>query len=127
MLRCLVGSEMCIRDRLEALTRDDLKRILVEPEASLLKQYEALMNSEGVTLSFSQGAIDALADAAAAVNAGVENIGARRLATIMETVLDEISFSAADRSGETVEISAEYIDERLGEIAKNSDLSRYIL
>lgn len=116
-----------IRVELDALTRDDLKRILVEPEASLLKQYKALMLAEGVTLNFADDAVNALADAAAAVNAGVENIGARRLATIMETVLDEISFSAADRTGESIEISADYISEKLGEITKNSDLSRYIL
>ena len=116
-----------IRVELDALTRDDLRRILVEPEASLLKQYAALMATEGVTLNFSEDAADALADAAAEVNAGVENIGARRLATIMETVLDEVSFTAADRSGQTVEVDAAYVEERLGDIAKNADLSKYIL
>ena len=116
-----------IRVELDALSRDDLKRILVEPEASLLKQYAALMATEGVTLDFSDDAADALADAAAAVNAGVENIGARRLATIMETVLDEISFSAADRSGETILIDAAFVNAQLEDIAKNADLSRYIL
>lgn len=116
-----------IRVELEPLTRDDLKRILVEPEASLLKQYAALMATEGVELEFAEDAADALADAAAAVNAGVENIGARRLATIMETVLDEISFSAADRSGETVTIDADFVNAQLADIAKNADLSKYIL
>ena len=116
-----------IRVELDGLTRDDLRRILVEPEASLLKQYCALMETEGVTLEFTDDAADALADAAAGVNAGVENIGARRLATIMETVLDEVSFTAADRSGEAIKIDAAYVEERLGDIARNADLSRYIL
>lgn len=116
-----------IRVELDALSRDDLRRILVEPEASLLKQYAALMATEGVSLVFSEDAADALADAAVAVNSGVENIGARRLATIMETVLDEISFSAADRPSETIEIDASYVEERIGDIAKNADLSKYIL
>ncbi|MEQ8177916.1 MAG: ATP-dependent protease ATPase subunit HslU, partial [Amphiplicatus sp.] len=95
-----------IRVELEALTRDDLRRILVETEASLIKQYCALMAAEGVTLDFADSGIDALADAAAQVNQSVENIGARRLATVLETVLDEISFSAADKSGETLTIDA---------------------
>jgi len=116
-----------IRVELDALTRDDLRRILVEPEASLLKQYAALLQTEGVALEFTDDAADALADAAAAVNAGVENIGARRLATIMETVLDEVSFTAADRDGEAVRIDAAYVEERLGDIARNADLSKYIL
>ena len=116
-----------IRVELDALSRDDLRRILVEPEASLLKQYSALMETEGVTLEFSDDAADALADAAAAVNAGVENIGARRLATIMETVLDEVSFTATDRKGETIAVDAAYVEERLGDIARNADLSKYIL
>ena len=116
-----------IRVELDALSRDDLKRILRDPEASLLKQYAALMQTEGVTLSFTDDAIDALADAAAAVNAGVENIGARRLATIMEKVLDDISFTAADRGGETIEIDAGFVNERLADISRNADLSKYIL
>ncbi len=116
-----------IRVELDALSRDDLKRILIEPEASLIKQYCALMATEGVTLDFADDAADALADAAAAVNSGVENIGARRLATIMETVLDEISFTGADRSGETIRIDAAYVEARLGEITRNADLSKYIL
>lgn len=116
-----------IRVELDALSRDDLRRILVEPEASLIKQYCALMETEGVTLDFTDDAADALADAAAAVNAGVENIGARRLATIMETVLDEVSFTAADKTGETVKIDAAYVEARLGKITRNADLSKYIL
>ena len=116
-----------IRVELDALSRDDLRRILVEPEASLIKQYCALLATENVTLEFTDDAADALADAAAGVNSGVENIGARRLATIMETVLDEISFTAADRFDETVTIDAAYVESRLGEIARNADLSKYIL
>lgn len=116
-----------IRVELDALSRDDLRRILTEPEASLIRQYSALMETEGVTLDFAEDAIDALADAAAEVNAGVENIGARRLATIMETVLDDISFAAADSDGETLTIDRAYVEARLGEITKNADLSKYIL
>ena len=116
-----------IRVELEALSRDDLRRILVEPEASLLKQYQALMKTEGLDLSFDEAAIDALADAAAAVNENVENIGARRLATIMETVLEELSFTATDREGERVTIDAAYVDKAVGAIAKNADLSKFIL
>ncbi len=116
-----------IRVELDALSRDDLRRILVEPEASLIKQYSALLKTEEIDLSFTDDAADALADAAAAVNAGVENIGARRLATIMETVLDDISFTATDRSGEAITIDAEYVESRLGEISRNADLSKYIL
>ncbi len=116
-----------IRVELDALTRDDLKRILTDTEASLVRQYSVLLATEGVTLTFAEDGIDALADAAAAVNASVENIGARRLATILETVLEDLSFTAADRSGETVMINADYVEARIGEIARNSDLSRYIL
>ena len=116
-----------IRVELKALTRDDLRRILTEPEASLIKQYVALMNTEGVKLEFTEDAIDALADIAVAVNASVENIGARRLQTVMERVLDEVSFAAPDRSGETVKIDAEYVQRHIGDLAKNADLSRFIL
>ncbi|MGE3147578.1 MAG: ATP-dependent protease ATPase subunit HslU [Pseudorhodoplanes sp.] len=116
-----------IRVELKALTRDDFRRILTEPEASLIKQYIALMATEGVTLSFTEDAIDALADIAVAVNASVENIGARRLQTVMERVLDEISFSAADRSGETITIDAAYVGKHIGDLARNADLSRFIL
>ena len=116
-----------IRVELRALTRDDLRRILTEPEASLITQYIALMATEGVTLEFTPDAIDAIADVAVAVNASVENIGARRLQTVMERVLDDVSFSAPDRSGETVKIDAAYVDKNIGDLAKNTDLSRFIL
>src|SRR5438552_1152284 len=116
-----------IRVELEALTRDDLRRILTEPEASLIKQYVALMQTEGVTLDITDSAIDALADVAVAVNSTVENIGARRLQTVMERVLDEISFAAPDRHGETIQIDADYVQKHVGDLAKNADLSRFIL
>ncbi|WP_300377513.1 ATP-dependent protease ATPase subunit HslU [Henriciella sp.] len=116
-----------IRVELRALTRDDMRRILVEPEASLIKQHEALMNSEGVTLVFEDAAIDALADIAVKVNDTVENIGARRLQTVLERLLDEISFTAPDRSGETVTITADYVEAQLADLAGNSDLSKFIL
>ena len=116
-----------IRVELKGLSRDDMRRILTEPEANLIRQHQALMLTEGVTLSFSDEAIDALADAAVAVNNSVENIGARRLQTILEKVVEEISFSAADRSGETVAIDAAYVQERIGALAANADLSRFIL
>jgi ATP-dependent HslUV protease ATP-binding subunit HslU len=116
-----------IRVELEALTRDDMRRILTEPEASLIKQYVALMQTEGVTLDITDDAIDALADVAVAVNSTVENIGARRLQTVMERVLDEISFAAPDRNGETIRIDAAYVQTHVGDLAKNADLSRFIL
>ena len=116
-----------IRVELKALTRDDFVRILTEPEASLIKQYVALLGTEGVTLDFTTDGIDAIATIAAEVNASVENIGARRLHTVMERVLDEISFAATDRSGQTVRIDAAYVTERLGDLAKNTDLSKFIL
>jgi ATP-dependent HslUV protease ATP-binding subunit HslU len=112
---------------LAALTRDDLRRILTEPEASLIKQYVALMATEGVTLDFTEDAIDALADIAVSVNSAIENIGARRLQTVMERVLDDVSFSAPDRSGETVKIDAAFVEKNIGDLAKNADLSRFIL
>ena len=116
-----------IRVELEALTRNDMRRILTEPEASLIKQYIALMQTEGVTLDITDGAIDALADVAVAVNSTVENIGARRLQTVMERVLDDISFAAPDRNGETIQIDADYVQKHVGDLAKNADLSRFIL
>jgi ATP-dependent HslUV protease ATP-binding subunit HslU len=116
-----------IRVELEALTRDDMRRILTEPEASLIKQYVALLQTEGVTLEITDGAIDALADVAVAVNSSVENIGARRLQTVMERVLDEISFAAPDRNGETIRVDADYVQKHVGDLAKNADLSRFIL
>jgi ATP-dependent HslUV protease ATP-binding subunit HslU len=116
-----------IRVELKALTREDLRRILTEPEASLITQYVALMETEGVSLAFSEDAIDAIADIAVSVNSTVENIGARRLQTIMERVLDDISFAATDRSGETVRIDGDYVRSRVADLAKNADLSRFIL
>ncbi|HEY3641601.1 MAG TPA: ATP-dependent protease ATPase subunit HslU [Xanthobacteraceae bacterium] len=116
-----------IRVELQALTRDDFRRILTEPEASLIKQYVALLTTEGVTLEFTPDAVDAIADVAVLVNSSVETIGARRLQTVMERVLDEISFAAPDRSGETVKIDAAYVHKHIGDLAKNTDLSRFIL
>jgi ATP-dependent HslUV protease ATP-binding subunit HslU len=116
-----------IRVELQALTRDDFRRILTEPEASLIKQYVALLTTEGVTLEFTPDAVDAIADVAVQVNSTVENIGARRLQTVMERVLDEISFAAPDRSGEAVQIDAAYVHKHIGDLAKNADLSRFIL
>jgi len=116
-----------IRVELLPLTRDDFVRILTETEVSLIKQYVALMGTEGVKLEFTPDAIDALADMAVAVNSSVENIGARRLQTVMERVLDEISFAAPDRPGETVAIDAAYVHKHIGDLAKNADLSRFIL
>ncbi|KQY97821.1 ATP-dependent protease [Pseudolabrys sp. Root1462] len=116
-----------IRVELKALTRDDFRRILTEPEASLIKQYVALLATEGVTLDFSEDAIDAIADIAVSVNGSIENIGARRLQTVMERILDDISFAATDRAGETVRIDAAYVEKHIGDLAKNTDLSRFIL
>src|SRR6185369_624763 len=110
-----------IRVELKPLTRDDMRRILTEPEASLIKQYVALMATEGVTLVFTDDAIDAIADTAVAVNSTVENIGARRLQTVMERVLDDISFAAADRNGETIQVDAAYVQQYIGDLAKNTD------
>jgi len=116
-----------IRVELKPLTREDFRRILTEPKASLIKQYIALMATEGLTLEFTEDAIDAIADTAAYVNSTVENIGARRLQTVMERVLDEISFDASDRAGQTVVVDAKYVKDRVGELAKNTDLSKFIL
>jgi len=116
-----------IRVELSALTREDMRRILTEPEASLIKQYVALMATEQFTLNFEPSAIDAIADAAVLVNSTVENIGARRLQTVMERVLDEISFNASDRAGEGLVIDAAYVNARIGDLAKNADLSKFIL
>src|SRR4029079_19072602 len=115
-----------IRVELSPLTREDMRRILTEPEASLIKQYVALMATEGFTLNFEPSAIDAIADAAVLVNSTVENIGARRLQTVMERVLDEISFDASDRNGQSVIIDAAYVNARIGDLAKNADLSKFI-
>ena len=116
-----------IRVELASLTEDDFKRILTDTEASLIKQYAALMEAEGVTLTFSDDAIAAIARVAAKVNASIENIGARRLQTVMERVLDEISFAAPDRSGERIAIDAAYVEAHVGDLADNADLSRFIL
>ena len=116
-----------IRVELLPLDEDDFRRILTETEASLIKQYAALMKTEGVELTFTPDAIAALARTAVQVNSSVENIGARRLQTVMERVLDEISFSAPDRSGETITIDADYIERHVGDLARNADLSRFIL
>jgi ATP-dependent HslUV protease ATP-binding subunit HslU len=116
-----------IRVELKALGRDDFRRILTEPEASLVKQYIALMGTEGITLAFTDDGIDALADIAFEINAAVENIGARRLQTVMERVLDDVSYTATDRSGESVTIDKAYVDKHIGALAKNADLSKFIL
>ena len=116
-----------IRVEFTALTKDDFKRILTEPEANLVKQYTALIGTEDVTLDFTEDAIDAIAELAAEVNASVENIGARRLQTIMEKLVEEISFTASDRAGEAIEINADYVHKNVGELAKNADLSKFIL
>ncbi len=116
-----------IRVELAPLSRDDLRRILTEPEHSLLKQYEALLGTEGVTLAFAPDAVDALAELAADINDRIENIGARRLATVLEKLLEEVSFSASDRPGETITVDAAYVQERVAPLAKSGDLSRFIL
>jgi ATP-dependent HslUV protease ATP-binding subunit HslU len=116
-----------IRVELKALTRDDLRRILTEPEGNLVRQQQALLATENVTVTFTDDAIDALADAAVAVNGAVENIGARRLQTVLEKVVEEISFTASDRSGEALTIDGDYVRGRVGELSRNADLSRYIL
>jgi ATP-dependent HslUV protease ATP-binding subunit HslU len=116
-----------IRVELASLTEEDFRRILTETEASLIKQYVALMQSEGVKLSFTDDSILAIARIAAKVNGTVENIGARRLQTVMERVLDDVSFTAPDRGGERIEISGAYVDEHVGDLADNADLSRFIL
>ena len=116
-----------IRVELRPLTRDDFRRILTEPEASLIKQYVALMGTEGLKLVITDDAIDEIADIAVQVNSSVENIGARRLQTVMERVLDEISFEASDRNGDTVTIDRAYVEAHIGDLARNTDLSKFIL
>ncbi len=116
-----------IRVELRPLTEEDFRRILTDTEASLIKQYVALMGTEDVTLDFTEDAIAAIARIAVDVNSAVENIGARRLQTVMERVLDEISFDAPDRAGETLTIDADYVRTGVGDLAKDADLSRYIL
>jgi ATP-dependent HslUV protease ATP-binding subunit HslU len=116
-----------IRVELAPLSRADLRRILVEPQHSLLQQYTALLQTENLSLTFSDDAIDALADLAADINDRVENIGARRLATVLEKLLEEISFSASDRPGDTVTVDAAYVHQRVSPLAAKGDLSRFIL
>lgn len=116
-----------IRVELSALTCEDMRRILTEPEHSLLKQYIALMATEGVTLTFTEAAIDAIAQLATDINERVENIGARRLATVMEKLLEEVSFTASERSGDSIEITPQDVEERVASLANKSDLSRFIL
>ena len=116
-----------IRVELEALTSEDFKRILREPDFSLIKQYVALLKTENVDLEFSNDGIDTIANIASEVNSTVENIGARRLHTIIEKILDEISFTATDRSGEKIIINKEYIDKNLDNLVKDTDLSKFIL
>ena len=116
-----------IRVELQPLSREDLRRILTEPEASLIKQYQALIGTEGMTLDFTEDSIDALADIAADINDRVENIGARRLHTVLEKLLEDISFTASDRSGQTATVDAAYVNERVAPLAQKGDLSRFIL
>ncbi|KQW85874.1 ATP-dependent protease [Devosia sp. Root413D1] len=116
-----------IRVELKALTRQDLIGILNDTDASLIKQYVALMKTEGLTLDFTPDAIEAIADAAVQVNSTVENIGARRLATILERLVEDISFDAPDKAGETIRIDKGYVDERIGKMAADTDLSRFVL
>jgi ATP-dependent HslUV protease ATP-binding subunit HslU len=116
-----------IRVELDPLTREDLARILVEPEASLVKQYVALLGTEGVTLDFTDDAIQEIARLAADVNGRVENIGARRLQTVMERLVETVSFTASDRGGETVRIDRDYVRAQVGNLIEGADLSRFIL
>lgn len=116
-----------IRVELQPLTREDLRRILTDPEHSLLKQYTALLQTEGVFLTFEESAVDALAELAADINERVENIGARRLATVLEKLLEEISFTASDRKGEAISVGASLVHEKVAPLARKGDLSRFIL
>ena len=116
-----------IRVELKALTEEDFKRILKEPDNSLIKQYKALLKTENVDLEFSDNGIDMLAKLSTEINSTVENIGARRLHTIIEKVLDEISFTASDKSGQKIKIDREYVKKNLGELVKDTDLSKFIL
>ena len=116
-----------IRVELDPLTSDDFKRILKEPDNSLIKQYKALLKTENVELKFTEDGINTIANIATEVNSSVENIGARRLHTIIERVLDDISFTATDKSGEKVIVDSKYIKANLGELTKDTDLSKFIL
>ena len=116
-----------IRVELSSLSEEDFRRILTDTEASLVKQYVALLHTEGVSLQFEASAIDALAKVAVQVNDSVENIGARRLQTVMERVLDEVSFTAPDRNGETIVFDGNFVEKYVGDLSRNADLSRFIL
>jgi len=116
-----------LRVELESLHKEDFKRILTEPKNALVKQYEALLATENVTVKFDEAAIDRMAFLAEDVNSRAENIGARRLHTIMETVLEDISFNADKHAGETITITRDYVDEKLKDVVQNQDLQRYIL
>ena len=118
---------MPIRVELDALNADDFKRILTEPDAALTVQYRALMQTEGVELEFSRDGVEQIAEVAFNVNERSENIGARRLHTVMERLLEDISFEAPDRTGNKVVVDADYVQNSLGELVKDEDLSRYIL
>jgi len=116
-----------IRVELRALTKDDFRRILTEPDNSLIKQYAALMAAEDVTLTFSDDGVDAIAELSAEINTSVENIGARRLHTVMERILDDLSYAASEKGGDAVEVNRAYVEEQIGDLARNVDLSRYVL
>ena len=116
-----------IRVELNALTEEDFKRILKEPDNSLIKQYKALLKTEDVDLDFSDDGIDMLLNLSTEINSTVENIGARRLHTIIEKVLDEISFTASDKAGQKIIINKEYVKKNLGDLVKDTDLSKFIL
>ena len=116
-----------IRVELDALTSKDFKKILKEPDNSLIKQYKALLKTENVELDFSEDGIDTIAKIATEVNSTIENIGARRLHTIIEKILDDISFTATDRSGEKILIDKKYVENNIGELVKDTDLSKFIL
>ena len=116
-----------IRVEMSSLTKDDFARILIEPDASLIKQYQALMETEGVTLTFSEKSIETLANLAADINENVENIGARRLHTVLEKLLEDISFEASDRKGESIEITDTDVEERVSALSKKQDVSKFVL
>jgi ATP-dependent HslUV protease ATP-binding subunit HslU len=116
-----------IRVELKALTKEDFKRILTEPEASLIKQYQALIKTEDVILNFTDASIDEIASLAAEINSNVENIGARRLHTVLEKLLEEISFTASDQAGKEITITEQDVRDTLAHLAKNVDVSKFIL
>ena len=116
-----------IRVELKALNEEDFKRILKEPDNSLIKQYKALLKTEDVNLEFSEDGIDMLAKISAGVNSSVVNIGARRLHSIIEKVLDDISFNATDKAGETITVDKKFVQDNLGNLVKDTDLSKFIL